>query len=176
MADLGDTFDPNAIPEDERNFDPVPAGEYLLQVVESDLNRKGNNEMLKLTIDVMDGPFANRKIFENLNIRHENPTAQGIAQRALADLCIAVGVAGLRNSEELHFKPFIGRVKIQEDKTGQYGPQNRIARYRPRSNQPPAAKNPTSAPAAAHPQPSGQSQPAANTASRSSRPWARQTA
>ena len=33
---------------------------------------------------IIDGPFANRKVWDNLNIRNNNATAQQIAQRALA--------------------------------------------------------------------------------------------
>jgi len=79
---------------------------------------------------VIEGQYANRRIFENLNIRNDNPQTQSIAQRALADLCLTLGIAQLRNSDVLHFKPFSARVIIQPDKSGQYGPQNRI-RYTP---------------------------------------------
>lgn len=136
MADLahyfGSDFDPASVPEDERSFDLLPAGDYVMQVVESEVAelKSGNGDMLKLTVEIIDGPFANRKIWDNLNIRHTNAQAQAIAQRALADLCIAVGVVGLRNSEDLHFKPFIGTVKVDPAK-GDYSAQNRMKRYKP---------------------------------------------
>lgn len=141
MTELNETFDPNQVPEDDRNFDPIPAGDYMMQVEESEIKptKSGSGEQLILTLVVIDGPHQNRKIWDRLNIRNENADAQRIAQRALADLCLAVGVASLRNTEELHFKPFTGRVTIQADKTGQYGPQNRV-RYKARGGQPPVGK------------------------------------
>lgn len=185
MADLGDTFDPNSVPEDERSFDPVPPGDYLCQVVESDVvkTKHGDGEVLKLTIDIIDGPYADRKVFENLNIRNPSAEAQRIAQRALADLCLATGVHGLRNSEELHFKPFVARLKVEPAKDG-FDAKNKVSRYKPRPGAAPAAQTqarPTSEPsAAARPtstaQPSEAARPSAPAASPSRRPWDRQSA
>lgn len=145
MADLdqvfGGDFDPTSVPEDERNFDVLPAGDYQLQVIDSEVIalRSGNGDMLKLTLEVLDGPFANRKVWDNLNIRHTNAQAQSIAQRALADLCLAVGVQGLRNSEDLHFKPFVGTLKVEPPKDG-YDAQNRVKKYKPRGGVAPTSR------------------------------------
>ena len=128
MAEFNETFDPSAVPEDDRNFEPIPAGTYKLQVLESAIadTSTGSGQMLTLTLEVVEGQYANRRIWDRLNIVNQNPDAQRIAQRNLADLCIAVGVAQLRNTDELHNKPFMARVTVQPDKTGQYGPQNRV--------------------------------------------------
>lgn len=83
MADLLETFDPNAVPEDDRTFDPIPAGDYQMQVIESELRdtKDGNGQMLVLTMEVMSGPSAGRKLWDRLNIRNQNADAQRIAQR-----------------------------------------------------------------------------------------------
>lgn len=148
MADLLETFDPSQVPEDDRNFDPVPAGDYEMQCIDSEIKgtKDGNGQMLVLTHEIISGPHANRRIWDRLNIRNQNADAQRIAQRALADLCLAVGLGAIRDSEELHFKPFIGRVAIRQDKSGQYGPQNTV-RYRPRQGAAPAGKAATQQPA-----------------------------
>lgn len=131
MADLDMEFNPADVPEDDRSFSPLPAGEYLMQVIESELKdtKTGNGQQLVLTLEVMDGPSSGRKVWDRLNIRHTNADAQRIAQRGLADLCLAVGLPSIRNSEELHFKLFTAKVTIREDKTGQYGPSNNV-RYK----------------------------------------------
>ena len=128
MVEFTQTFNPAEVPEDDRNFEPIPAGTYKLQVIESAIapTSTGSGEMLTLMLEVVEGPFANRRIWDRLNIVNQNPDAQRIAQRNLADLCLAVGVAQLRNTEELHHKTFMGRVTVQPDKSGQYGPQNRV--------------------------------------------------
>lgn len=133
MAKLNMDFNPSEVPEDDRSFEPLPAGEYTMQVIESEVKdtKSGSGQQLVLTLEVIEGPFSNRRVWDRLNIRNQNADAQRIAQRALADLCLAVGIQSLRNSEDLHFKPFIGSVKIREDKSGQYGPQNTV-RYKQR--------------------------------------------
>jgi len=160
MTELDIDFDPNAVPEDDRSFDALPAGDYMMQATESEikLTKNGTAQLnsgrpenqcdcqLILTLEVIDGPHQNRKVWDRINLRNENPEAQRIGHRQLADLCLAVNsTATLRTTEdlarELHFKPFTGRVTIQQDKSGQYGPQNRV-RYKARGGQPPPGKAP----------------------------------
>lgn len=163
MASLGETFRPHDVPEDERNFDVMPVGTYELQVIESDVvpTKAGDGEILNLTIEVVNGPCANRKIWERLNIRNPNAQAQSISLRAFADLCLAVGKSEVNDSEELHFIPFRAQVGIEKDKTGQYPDKNKIKRYLPAGNAP-APVQAKAAPAPA---------PAPAKAAGASRPW-----
>jgi hypothetical protein len=136
MTALPGKFDPSKIPEDDRNFEPIPAGIYKMQVIESRLQdtSSGSGQILVLTLEVLEGQFKGRRIWDNLNIINANADAQRIAQRSLADLCELLGTGPIDNSEKLHFKPFNARVIIQQDKSGQYGPQNRVRYTQP--NQP----------------------------------------
>jgi hypothetical protein len=166
MADLGNQFDPNEIPDDERgDFTPMPAGDYLLQIVESELREKDNGDCgLNLTIEVVEGEYENRKIWDYLNIRHSNAQAQSISQRRLADYCLATGAGTIRDTEELHFRPFVGKVSQEKRKdTGEM--TNKIKAVRPASGAPPAGKS-----APQRSAPSTATRPAQN----GSRPWARQ--
>ncbi len=123
-------FDPTAIPEDDRNFDPLPAGQYKMQVIESRMQdtKSGSGQMLVLTLEILDGPYQNRKLWDQLNIINDSADAVRISQIALKALCDSVGVdiGKLTDSETLHFKPFTATVRVQADKTGQYPPQNRV--------------------------------------------------
>jgi hypothetical protein len=134
-------FNANEVPEDTRSFDPLPAGDYTMQVIDSEIKdtKSGTGQQLVLTLEVIDGPYANRRVWDRLNIVNQNPDAQRISERALADLCLAVGLAKITDSEMLHFKPFTGRVSISVDKSGQYGPQNRV-RYKSRGGASPAPR------------------------------------
>jgi hypothetical protein len=141
MAHLGATFDPNEIPDDERgSFEPLPPGDYLLQVADSELKDKPNGDCgLNLTLEVVEGEFQGRKLWDYLNIRHSSADAQRIAQRRLADYCLATGAGTIRDSEELHFRPFIGKVSREPRKdTGELS--NRIKGVRSKSGSPPAGK------------------------------------
>jgi hypothetical protein len=130
MAQLGQ-FDPDAVPDSERDL--VPPGQYIAQIVESDLaSTKSGGTMLKLSLEIVDGPLARRMVWDQLNIENANVQAQQIAHQSLKKICKAVGHQGvLADSNDLHFKPMLIRVAIREDKTGQYGPQNQIKSYDP---------------------------------------------
>lgn len=137
---------------------PVPAGTYNAQVIESDLKpmKSGNGTALALTLQIIDGPHVNRRIWANLNVQHTNPTAQKIGQEQLSGLCHAVGVIRMTDSTQLHMKPLKVRVKIKKDE--QYGDKNEIGGFEaiggavtlPAAGFPPAANKPA-APAAATP-------------------------
>ena len=161
MVDFPEDFNPNEVPADDRSFEPLPAGDYQMQVIESDIKpTRTGGEQLVLTLEVLSGPFANRRVWDRLNIKNQNADAQRIAQRALADLCLSVGVTSLRRTEDLHFKPFSARLTIKADKTGQYGPSNAV-RYKSGGGAP-AVKAPSATTA-----PAAQARPAATGA----KPW-----
>jgi hypothetical protein len=170
MAELDQTFNAQDVPEDDRGgFDPLPAGEYTMQVIESEIKdtKSGSGQQLVLTLEVIEGQYSNRRVWDRLNIRNQNADAQRIAQRSLADLCLALNIQSLRNSEDLHFKPFIGKVAIRQDKTGQYGPQNTV-RYKQKGGGAPRVAAPSTAPKA---QTQQQPKPASG-----AKPWQRATA
>ena len=169
MADLGQNFDPNDVPERDNDFEPIPAGLYTVQITESEVVdiKSANGRALVLTLDVVDGPYAGRKLWDRLNIQHTNAKAQAISQRTLADIFQATATAPSRNSDDLHFKPMIARVAI-DAKDPAYAPKNVVKAYKAAQHAPPAAK---SAPAA-RPAPTTAQAPAAT----GSRPWARKSA
>ena len=115
MAALGGSYNPDADPS-TGSYDPIPAGDYNLEIVESDYaaNAKGNGMVLKLTAQILDGEYAERKLFINLNLEHENEKAQDIAQREFAALRRAVGVLNPQDSDELHFKAFVAKVGVEK--------------------------------------------------------------
>lgn len=147
MARLNQQFNVDDVPPDE--FDLLPPGEYEAQVVESEIGptTSGSGEMLKLTFEVTSGDFERRRVWERLNIVNQNATAQRIAQQSLAKLCSACGLAGIDDSEELHFIPVLIKVDIRPGK-GEYRDQNIIKSYReiparqPASRQSPSREQP----------------------------------
>lgn len=128
MAELG-SFNPDEVADDREILEP---GNYVAQIIESDLaDTKSGGKMLRLTWEIIDGPKAKRRVWENLNIINQNPDAQAIAERSLKRICAAVGHTGLlSNSESLHFKPVEITVAIQPAK-GEYGESNQVKGYKP---------------------------------------------
>ncbi len=163
MAMIGN-FDATQVAPRE-DFSPIPVGEYAVQITDSDVKptKSGNGHRLELTFEVMDGQYKGRKVFEGLNIDNPNPKAVEIAQRDLSAICHAVGKLQVSDSQELHYKPLVVRVDIEE-RDG-YSPRNVIKAYKA------VAGGMGNAPTA-----SPQQSAAATAASPSSPPWAQKAA
>lgn len=121
-------YNPDAEPSS--GYTPLPAGDYNLEIVESDYaaNSKGTGMLLKLKCQVVGGDHDGRPYYINLSLEHENSTAQDIGQREFAALRRAVGVPNPDDTEQLHCRPFrvtIGQ-KLRAD-TGEL--ENVVAAY-----------------------------------------------
>ena len=112
--------------EPDTGFDPIPAGDYTVIINDSDMKqtKSGNGYYLQCTLQVIDGPFANRLLWHRMNIQNPNQTAQDIGQRQLSALCRAVGKMQVADSAELHGIPFIARVTVRQDDN--YGNSNEV--------------------------------------------------
>ena len=171
MASFGQTFDASAI-EPSTGYEVLPPGKYLAQIVASEMRvtKDGHGQYLYLEVDILEGQYAGRKLFDRLNLVNANPDTVQIAQRTLSSICRAVGKMQVSNSEQLHLIPLIADVRVRPPK-GMYGESNSI-RYLPRNAVPataPTAAAPT-APIAARPVTAAPtSTPAAN-----GLPWKRQ--
>ncbi|MDR4125533.1 DUF669 domain-containing protein [Yanghanlia caeni] len=166
MAIFAQTFDANAV--EPSNYDVFPAGKYLSQIVASEMRptKDGRGQYLFLELDILEGPFAGRKLFDRLNLVNDNPDTVDIATRTLSSICRATGQMQVKDSEQLHLIPLIADVRVRPPK-GQYGESNSI-RYLPRSagassapaQRAPAAYASTPAPAAPPVQPAAPAAPA----------------
>lgn len=108
--------------------DPLPAGDYTMQVVDSELKptKAPGGMLLKLTLQVIDGQHAGRKVFDNINLQNANPVAVEIGQQQLSSYCHATGCIQLGDSQQLHGIPI--RVKVTIRKSEQYGDSNEVKR------------------------------------------------
>jgi hypothetical protein len=113
------------------SFEPLPVGEYKVVITASEDHdtKNGRGKYLQLVYDVIEGEYLGRKLFDRLNIRNENETAQKIAQQSLSAICRATGVMHPRDSSELHDKPFIVKVGIRPAKD-QFQASNTIKEYK----------------------------------------------
>lgn len=98
----------------ESSFDLLPLDEYVAIIKNSELKitKSGNGEYLSLKLLIIDGPYKDRIIFDNLNIINDNSTAQNIAKARLSSICRAVNVMNIEDSSQLHNIP-IG-IKVGE--------------------------------------------------------------
>jgi hypothetical protein len=129
MAQLN--FDASQVAPSTGVSDPVPAAWYNAAITDSTIKptNDGTGTILAFVFTIVDGAFANRKIFVNLNIKNANPTAQEIAYKDLSAIAHAVGVLQVPNSEVLHNIPMKIKVKIRPAK-GDYEASNAISSYK----------------------------------------------
>ena len=129
MAKLPGAF--NADEHEELgDFSAIPAGEYHVKVKDSEMARNGKDtgDLLKFKFEIQDGEYKGRILFANLNITHNNPTAQEIAEKTLATICKAVGLVSIEDTEELHGCELMAKV-IKKPASAQYAEGNEIKNY-----------------------------------------------
>lgn len=141
MVNIAGSYDQQAEPRGD--FSPVPDGEYIAQIVESNvepISRHGDKgECLRLTWKIDEGEYAGRLIWQRLNMYARNfiskkgksndeATAEAIANAntEFASIRHATGVATPQDSNELHFIPCLLRVEVKVDPQGVYPPNNEV--------------------------------------------------
>ena len=143
------TFNFNAAgvePMQPRSYGPLPAGDYEMIIVKSDVKptKAGTGHYLELEMQVIAGEHSGRRHWERLNVDNPNKTAQDIAEAALAALCFAVGVTDMEDTVQLHDIPFVAHVEIDRKEPD----RNKIMGYATAGAAKPAAPAPAARPAA----------------------------
>jgi hypothetical protein len=168
LIDLLDSnFDPDSV-EASRSMDPIPDGDYVMQITKTELamNKAGTGHRLDVEFTIIEGQYTDRKVFLTLNVVHPNKMAQGIAMRDLKAISEACGVdfnMALEDSDNLLFQPFRGHVVYAQDmmknalgvkepkrnpETGMpYPARNRVASFHSLFDQEPAPAPVQTAPA-----------------------------
>lgn len=157
MADLShflEDFDDRSVAASTGVPEPVPPGEYMLQVDQTELipTKDQTGMMLKAVLTVVSGEFEGRKIFPQFNVRNKSAQAQTIGIGELKALAIACGVdweIARTDTDSLLYKPFRANVGFEKQEinpsTGlPYPLRNCIMKYIPAGQAAPAA--PTAAP------------------------------
>ena len=138
----------------QQEFDLLPAGKYLAQVIDSEIKPTKSNtgQVLKLTFEVLDGEFARRRLWAYLNIANESADAERIGLSQLSALCRSVGIMQLRDTIDLHDKPVQITVKVRKAKPGSdYSDSNDVSGFSSASGAAPAAVTRPAAPAPSKP-------------------------
>lgn len=151
MAQLGGTFDATQVAPNQP-FEVLPAGKYKVQVVDSDMRptKDGTGQYLWLEMEILDGDYQGRKIWDRLNLVNANQQAVEIAQRSLSALCHATGKLHVSDSADLHFIPVIATVKVRPAK-GEYDASNEIRGYETAGNVTPMSRPAAASASAAAP-------------------------
>jgi len=149
-------YDEGAAPEHRDSFELLPAGDYVGQVVDSEVgaNSKGTGQVLKLTYELLNDGFKGRKLWQRINVQHSTSEAQRIGQIELANLKEGCGITGkLGDTLQLHNKPVGLRVKVEISDNPKYKDSNTVTDFFPANEFVPAGAKPVLAAVTASPYP-----------------------
>jgi hypothetical protein len=156
MANLGETFDVSALPQGNTgNFDPLPPGWYsaTMSAAEIKNTKTGTGQYIALRYDITGPSHQGRVVFGNLNIRNASPKAEEIGRQQLGDICRAIGLAKVSDTDQLIGNSLM--IKLDIEKSEQYGDKNQVKGFKPiAGGAPPRAAmvmTPAAAPAKAAP-------------------------
>ena len=76
--------------------------------------KAADGEYLSIEFTILNGEYAERKLWTNLNLRNPNTTAVRHAEGELSAVCRAVGVMEPKDSIELHNLPLVITVKCRK--------------------------------------------------------------
>lgn len=94
-------------------LDPLPTGIYpvIITRTEQKPTRAGDGSYIEIEMQVQGGEFANRKVFDRLNIQNKNQVAVDIAYSTLSAICHVTNRLQIQQTEQLHGIPFQVSVK-----------------------------------------------------------------
>ena len=148
-------------------FEILPAGRYEAMIVSSEqkATKAGTGSYLQLDFQIISGEQHGRYVWSRLSLDNPNETAVRIAQQELAAICMALGLTGVGESEELHDKPLLIDVAIERGKDGR-DDTNRIKAYLSQAGVAPVRTTPATPKPASPP-------PAAKPAGAKAPPWSK---
>tara|TARA_R110000824_G_scaffold7516_4_gene34076 strand:- start:1689 stop:2171 length:483 start_codon:yes stop_codon:yes gene_type:complete len=116
--------------EPATSYEPLPSNWY--KCVITDTEKKPTKAMtgsyLQLTIEVIEGEYQGRKVFDRLNLDNPNSVAVQIAQSSLSSVCRSINVNDPQDSIELRDKPLMVKISVKPA-DGQYGASNEVKGY-----------------------------------------------
>lgn len=100
------------------SIDPIPAGEYLCVITESEEkpNSKNTGSYHQFTLEVIEGEYKGRKVFERLNLNNPSEDAVKVARATLSAICRATGKLKVNDSVDLHNLPLVVKVGLEKRK------------------------------------------------------------
>lgn len=129
---------PNVTPMQPRTSEPLPPGDYMVEIIEAKelLNKKNDGSHLSLTFRVTDGDYRKRQHWQRLNLKNTNLVAVEMAKAELASIARAVGNPNVEDSSELCGIPLSITIAHKKRTDGTGGTDASIVAYRPAGEHP----------------------------------------
>ena len=121
MKDLSDFFgQPFAVDsvESQTDFTIIPPGKYhvLVEKAEVQPTKAGNGHFIYLEMKILEGQFANQKVFDRINIDNPSEKCVEIGTRVLSALGKAVGLQAVSSVNELVNQTVLAHVKVKNER------------------------------------------------------------
>lgn len=110
----------------------LPAGQYTVEITDAEIKptKAGTGSLLKIEHTVIDpADHAKRKVWKQINVANPNAEAERIGRSELSQLCRAVGIAVLDDSDQLIGKVVRVRVGIRKGNAAYPDDSNEIKSY-----------------------------------------------
>lgn len=111
-------FDASKVDPTMPVFDPLPKGQYVAHIIESNEyeNNAETGSYVKIVWEILQQGYEGRNLWTYLNLNHVNEKAVAAAQAELSAICRATGVMTPRDSAELHGIPVLLDVSVVQKK------------------------------------------------------------
>lgn len=132
MASL-EGFDANQV-EPTAPMELVPAGEYPVILIETDLVKKDSGAVqFEFCVQITEGPYQNRRVYAQQNYTKKDGQPNAIGRGQVSQICRCVGVMNPRDTSDLHHKRLIAKVGVE--KSDGYEPRNNVKGFKPYEQQ-----------------------------------------
>ena len=130
MALLNETFDADKLPQNQSSFDPLPKGWYSATIAGAELKttKNGSGQYIAVRYDIIGPTHQGRVVFGNLNIRNQNIKAEEIGRAQLGELIRSIGVATLKDTDQLLGKSV--QIKLDISQQEGYDPRNEVRAFK----------------------------------------------
>jgi hypothetical protein len=114
----------------EGSFEPVPEGWYRVVITDAEEKptKAQTGSYLQLTVEIVEGQYQGRKIFDRLNLKNPSQTAVNIANTKLSQICHGIGIMRPETEQGLCNRPLMAMLLVEPPQNG-YGAQNKIDKY-----------------------------------------------
>jgi hypothetical protein len=133
MAKLDRVYNVDDLPKSDRptgEFEPLPAGWYRARATKADLkDTAAGGSRISIRFDIMGPTHAGRVVFGSINIRNASETSERIGQQQLGEMCRAIGVPRLEDTDQLVGKTLDIRLTIKAANE-KYAAGNEVKNFR----------------------------------------------
>ena len=130
MAQFGESFIADELPQGGGEFAPLPDGWYTAVINKADLKptKDGSGKYIAVRYDIIAPTHQGRIVFGNINIKNKSTTAEEIGRQQLGSLMRAIGLARVDDTDQL-----IGatlQIKLATRTQEGYEPNNDIKAFK----------------------------------------------